>query len=76
VSDSLDQRTALAAPAPLSTTDREHLSAAWRILALEARDATERWTTSTGGPGDLAKAMECTTAARVLQELLARRSPR
>lgn len=74
--DPLDQRTALAAPAPLSATDREHLSAAARILALEARDATERAGSSTGSPDDRIWAMECSESAAILGALLRRRSPR
>lgn len=74
--DPLDQRTALAAPAPLSATGRDHLSAAWRLLAIEARDYAERATTATGGLDDLARGQACSQAARTIQELLARRGAR
>ena len=74
--DPLDQRLSLAAPAPLSSTDRDHLSAAWRLLAIEARECIDRSSVATGGPGDLARALECSQAARAIQELLARRGAR
>lgn len=74
--DPLDQRTALAAPVPLSVTDREHLSAAARILAIEARDCAERATTATGGLDDLARGQACSQAARTALELIARRGGR
>jgi len=76
VTDPLDQRIAGAAPAPLSVADREHLSAAARILAIEARECIDRASLATGGPGDLARALECSQAARAIQELLARRGAR
>lgn len=74
--DPLDQRTALAKPEPLSTTDRDHLSAVWRLLAIEARECIDRASLATGGPGDLARALECSQAARTIQELIARRGAR
>ncbi len=74
--DPLDQRTALAKPAPLSVADRERITGTRNILALEARDANERASTSTGSPGDLALALRCIEAARTLDELLARRGAR
>lgn len=74
--DPLDQRTALAKPAPLSATDRDHLSAVWRLLAIEARECIDRASLATGGPSDLARALECSQAARTIQELIARRGPR
>jgi len=76
VSDPLDQRLALAAPAPLSVTDREHLAAAVMILALAARDANERASTSTGGLGDLARGQSYSQAARTIGELIDHRRRR
>jgi len=76
VTDPLDQRTALAAPKPLSATDRSTLECASRILAIEARECIDRASLATGGPGDLARALECSQAARAIQELLARRGAR
>ena len=70
--DAIDQRLA-SLPEPLSVTDREHLSAARRLLALEAARALGRAQTA-GAPADeLRWSSQAAKAAGTIDALLKRR---
>jgi hypothetical protein len=70
--DPLDQRL-VALPAPLSTSDREIIDRASRVLAIEAAAAHARALTA-GAPADEIRwATRCAESAATLAELLRRR---